>query len=570
MQPRRLTIRTLVLPWVAALVVTPALVVAQDLEEDDQGVFMDTVDVNIVNVEVYVTDKKGNRITGLTKDDFLLEVDGKPVTITNFYAVEEGEARGDGIEMLPPPPEVPGLPPPDTPEMPEEQRLHLVIYVDNLNLHPFTRNKAFRFIRTFMRERLNPGDRVMLATFERSMHVRHEFTSDPELIASALYELETHSGQAVHFDSDRRDILDAIYEAENLYSIRGRATTYAESLYNDMSFTLRSIEEMVENLAGLPGRKAILYVSDGLSMRPAEDIFHALDERFRNQGVGSMLMEVHRFDMSREFYKLTTKANANRVTFYTLDAAGLRTYSYMDVANQTPQGGAFIDQIHFSNLQNSLVYMAQETGGTVIMNTNDFTKGLDRVADDFSNYYSLGFSSGKAESGRYHNIQVKVKGAKGKKYQVRHREGYRDKPVSTRMSESTLAALHYGYQSNPLQIRIEVGRERPQERGRRFLVPISVEIPIGNLSFLPQKEYHRGRIRLYVAARDSEGGLSPVQDVPVPIDIPAAEFERAQSQMYKYEMTLQMRRGRQVVAVGVRDEIGAVSGFVARGVSVGP
>jgi len=585
MQLRRLIPTVFLLGSLAALA-PPAHVVAQEtapetppaeappetsseeIANEGSEPFFDTVDVNIVNVEVYVTDKKGNRITGLTKDDFVLEVDRKPVTITNFYAVEDGAARGDGIEMLPPP-EEPGRPVDDEPPVPEEQQLHLIVYVDNLNLHPFTRNKAFRFIRTFLRERVGDEDRVMLVTYERSMHVRHPFTSDPELIASALYELETHTGNAVHFDSDRRDILDAIYEAEQFYHVRGRATTYAESIYNDMSFTLRAIDDMVETLAGLPGRKAILYVSDGLSMRPGEDIFYALEERFRDSGQGSVLMEIHRYDMTRDYQRLTAKANANRVTFYTLDAAGLRTYSYMDASNATPQGGAFIDQVHFSNLQNSLVYMAQETGGAVIMNTNDFTNGLNQVADDFESYYSLGFSSGSNESGRYHNVQVKVKGDDGKKYKVRHREGYRDKPMSTRMADSTLAALHFGYQSNPLDVELEFGKETPEDRGRRFLVPISVRIPIGRLSFLPQEEFHRGRVRLYIAALDDEGGVSPVQDVPVPIDIPSAEFAGAQDQFYKYDVTLQMRKGRQVVAVGVHDEIGAVTGFVTRGVSIG-
>ena len=591
MQPRSLTIPSIQLPRsraavsfasVAVLMLAflpcPALADDEGLQQDDQGIFIETLDVNIVNVEVYVTDKKGNRISGLTQDDFLLEVDRKPVAITNFYAVEEGVARGDGLEALPEPAE-PGRRLPEAPPVPEEQKLHLIVYIDNLNIRPFTRNKAFRFIRGFLRKRLTQGDKVMLVTFERSLKVRHPFTSDSEIVASALYEIETFSGHGVTFDSDRRDILDAIYDVDttNLYSVAGRARTYAESLYNDMSFTLRSLEDMVENLAGLPGRKAILYVSDGISMRPGEDIFHALDDKFRDQNYssinssGSFLMEAQRFDMSRDFTKLTTKANANRVTFYTLDAAGLRTYSYMDVSNSTAQGGAFIDQVHFSNLQNSLVFMAQETGGKVILNTNDFTKGLDQVGDDFSSYYSLGFSSGNAESGRYHNIQVKLRDKnKSKKWRVRHREGYRDKPISTRMSEGTLAALHYGYQNNPLDVRIEVGQERPQEKGRRFLVPVSVQIPISSIAFLPQTEFHRGRIRLYVAARDEEGGLSPIQDVPVPIDIPVDQFERAQQQMYKYDLTLQMRTGRQVVAVGVHDEIGAVSGFVTRGVSIGP
>ena len=55
-----------------------------------EGDFFESIDVNVVNVDVYVTDKKGNRIHGLKKEDFELYEDKKLVAITNFYAVEEG------------------------------------------------------------------------------------------------------------------------------------------------------------------------------------------------------------------------------------------------------------------------------------------------------------------------------------------------------------------------------------------------------------------------------------------------------------------------------------------------
>jgi hypothetical protein len=55
----------------------------------------------------------------------------------------------------------------------------------------------------------------------------------------------------------------------------------------------------------------------------------------------------------------------------------------------------------------------------------------------------------------------------------------------------------------------------------------------------------------------------------VPIDIPTGEIENARTQYYQYEMKLIMRTGRQVVAVGIRDEIGATSGFITRGLRVG-
>ncbi len=554
-------------------ILTLFLLGAGSLAAQDEGlppsdVFVDTVDVNVVNVEVFVTDKKGNRVTGLKKKDFELYSEKKPIAITNFYAVEGGLARTAAGEKIS---EEPDLDPrlradPRRRRVPEEQRLHLVIYVDNLNLRPFNRNRALRYVRSFLRNRLRPGDEVMLVTYERALHVRHQFTSDPEIISSALYEVEEMSGMGVHADSDRRDILRDVYEADSMGLVRGRATQYAESLYSDLRFTLDALKELVDTLAGLPGRKAVLYVSDGLPMRAGEDVFHALDDRFRSSSADNFLMDGLRFDLSRDFQELTARANTHRVTFYTLDAAGLRTYSYMDASNSSIGGGSRIDQIHFTNIQSTLRLLAQETGGMVLLNTNNYGPLLDRVAEDFDTYYSLGFQPASAESGRYHRLEVQVKGRKG--LVVRFRDGYRDKPVSTRMSEGTLAALHYGYQSNPLGVEIEVGEERDHSSGR-FLVPVTVRIPIGKLSFLPQAEAQRGRLRLFVGAKDAEGGLAPIQDIPVPIDIPQADFERARAQFYEYSMTLMMRQGRQVVAVGVRDEIGAVNAFATRGVSIG-
>lgn len=526
--------------------------------------FFDVVDVNVINVEAFVTDKKGNRILGLKKDDFELSVDGKPVAISNFYAVEEGKAqieegpqylRQDDVE------EEESIITKE-PEVPDEQKLHLVIYIDNFNLKPFSRNRSFGYIRTFLRTRLRPGDEVMLMSYDRSLHTRHPFTSDPELIASGLYDLEEVSAHAVHSDSDRKDILEQIYEAEDLLTMRGRANQYAGALYNDVSFTITALKELVDNLAGLPGRKAILYVSDGLPMRPAEDIYHALNDRFAES---SVLSEAFRFDATREYQELTAKANANRVTFYTLEAAGLRTYSFIDASNFQANGGALIDQVHFSNLQHSLQFMAEETGGMALLNTNNFGPLLDRVADDFSTYYSLGFSSAST-SGRYYRINIKIKDHK--EFKVRIRDGYRSKTIDSRVSETTLAALHYGIEQNALGIELEMGRETPGEK-RYYMVPIQVKIPLDNLSLIPQNDMYRGRIRLFIGAKDNEGGVAPVQDLPIPIDISREEYEQAKGAFYKYSVTLQMRRGRQIVAVGVRDEIGSVTSYVTQGLTVG-
>ena len=536
----------------------------QEVESEFVG---EAVDVNVVNVEVYVTDKDGKRVRGLKEDDFVLQVDKKPVAITNFYVVDDGKARED-VAAAPAPaaagePDVPAL---AEEEVPDEQRLYLIVYIDNFNLRPFSRNRVIQATRTFLRSRMSRGDQVMLVTYDRSLKVRHPFTKDPEVVASALSELETQSGYGVHFDSERRDLMDFIYnDARSVTEASGRVTSYAESIHNDMSFTLDAIAKQIEILGGLPGRKAVLYVSDGLSMRPGEDAYYALNDKFKDS---ASLTEIFRFDLSRRFDALITQANANRVTFYTVDASGLRTYSYMEASSSTPGGGAQIDQTHFSNIQSSIRFMAEETGGFAMINTNNFTPLLDRMSEDFNNYYSLGFqpaSSGVA--GRYHSIKVSLKN-KMKGVSLRFREGYRDRPVSTRMADSAMAALNFGFARNPIGAEVSSGRQVAQENGQ-FMVPITVKIPIANMTLLPTDGVHRARLRLYIAAKDTEGGMADVQEVPLPVDIPSAEIEHAKTQTYSFEIKMLMRRGPQVVSVGVRDEIGATSSVATHPLRVG-
>ncbi len=510
--------------------------------------FAESIDVEVVNLEVTVTDRQGRRVTGLGRDDFELSVEREPTAITHFLAVDDGAAGGSmGSDAAP---------------RAAAQRIFLAVYVDNLNLKPFTRNRALRAVRAWVRDGLPAGTEVMVVTHERSLHVRLPFSSDPRRVGEALLELEPLAGLRVHADADRREMLTLVEEAESPQSVHGRVHQQAESIVSDMRLTISSLKELVETLAGLPGRKVLLHLSDGLPMRPGEDLFHAINHRFPDQG--APLLEVHRYDLTRDLQKLVDAANTHGVTIHALDAEGLRTYSYRD-AQELP-GGARLDQVHISNLQASLHLLTEETGGLPIVNTNAFETALARVGDDLGHYYSLGFQPAAPESERYHRVKVELRDRPG--LLVRHREGYRDRPVSDRMTDRTLAALHYGFQPNPLGIEVAVLGSSPHEDGQH-LVEISVSIPIGKLAFLPLGGLHRARARLYVGAKDAEGGLAPIQDLVVPIDIPGEELERARDQHYLYTMSLLMRRGRQVVAVGVHDEVGGTSSVATWSLEVG-
>jgi VWFA-related protein len=533
-------------------------------QQEPQDLFIDTVNVSVVNVDVYVTDKKGNRVTGLTRSDFELYEDGKPVAITNFYAVEAGQAvAGAEPEPAAAPPVPAAVAAGERPRVPEDQRLRLVVYIDNFNIHPFNRNRVMRELRVFLNDKLGRDDQVMLVTYDRSLKVRRNFTSDPDLIAAALLELEKVTGSAVQQDSERKDALRNIEESGSANEALMYARAYADSVYNDLSFSIDALKQIVNALAGVPGRKAVLYVSDGLPMTAGQDVFYAVQQKYGTQT--SSLTEAFSYDASRRYTELANQANANRISFYTIDAAGLRVYSSISAENQTAGQGIFIDSMQITNLQSTLQFLAEKTGGMAVLNSNVVMPHLEKIANDFNTYYSLGYSPTHFGDGRYHKIEVKVK---KKGLLVRHREGYRDKTTEARMNDGTLATLQFPFEENPLGIDLEFGAPTSRQDGY-YLLPVNVRIPIGKLVLVPREQTNEARVRLFIAAMDAQGDTSEVQQQALPISIPNAEVAGATGKYYVYSVNLLMRGGDHKVGVGVRDEVAGEASFLSRTIRVG-
>ncbi len=550
-----------------------------------RATFEESVNVKVINVLVYVRDKEGNAVAGLTRDDFILKEDKRPVPISNFYEVRNRVKYDEVQGLVPDEPEVvfqerPGL------ErrrrvVPEDERLYLVVYVDHHNIRPHNRNRLFRYVREFLRQHVTREDRVMLVTFNRSVKVERDFTGDPQLIANALYELEEHTGGRTGWDSDRSDLIRDIGEEDRSHEfVLGRVRIHAQQIYNDMQFTLDGLKDTVVSLAGLPGRKAFLYISDGLPMRAGADMFEAMDQRARAivQGYESnFFLDSLQYDSSRRFTDLVNTANSNEISFYSIDASGPMGINSRDASMQGMAFSSNIDSVARDNMQSTIMYMADETGGQYIVNTNNFRDGLNRIALDFTNYYSLGFQPGHAGTGRIYDIKVELTdeaknrlGLRRDRF-VRHRLTYRDKSIDTEMEEGTLAALKLGYEKNDLEISLVKADEiRREERGL-YTVHVDVRIPIDEMTLVPVGTVgeHLLRARVWVQALATNGDLSQPQVEPFELTIPEGDLERARESYYTYTLPLIMKEGDQRLTVAVRDEVAGQTSFVTRTLRVG-
>lgn len=534
--------------------------------DEPADLFIEAVEVNLVELEVYVTDRDGKPITDLKRNEFRVVEDKRPVDVTNFsvyVAGAETRREVDGVPVDLPPPTSAALG--RLEDIPADQRVHLVIFVDNFNIRPFNRNRTFRRIREFVRTALRPGDRLMLASYERSFKERVPFTQDTTKVVNALYEMENETGFAQSLDAERDDILRELQETEDAQIALGRVRLHAENVFNDQSFTIDALKGFIAPLAGLPGRKVVVHVSDGIPMVADQDLFLAINEQFRES---SAILESRTFDMSRKFMEVANLANASGVTFYMIDAGGLRAFGGSASTRFNADYGSRLDSSRTYNIQAPLQLVSEETGGFAIVNTNDVGLKLAEVERDLRTYYSIGYSpAGGGGSGRFRKVEVEV--TRPGRFVVRHRQGYRDKTVQSRMRDGVLASLLWDTGSNPMGIDYEAGEAERREAGN-YIVPFSVRIPIGALTLVPTESgKHIARVRLYIGAVDPEGGRSEISEVPIGIEVPEAELEVARAGWYRYELSLAMRGGFQRLSIGCRDEVGGTESYVVRTFQVG-
>lgn len=523
--------------------------------------FFETVQVNVVNIEVFVEGKRGKPVKGLTKEDFELYVDERQVPISNFYAASSEVLRAEAEAPRRTIPEEPvsSAPAEQQPSSgASDQDLNLIFYIDNFNLRPTDRNRVLRRLTRFVAQNTHPGTRMMLVSYDRSLHVRQDLTTDPRRVIDAALEVEELAGLATSRDADRRLALTEIDEADSASEALVAASAYADARQTELQLPLSALTELMEPLGGLTGRKALVYVSSGLPKRVGEDLFHMVELRFQRSRA-RMRSFLH--DMTRDHDRLVRAANASGVTIYALDAGGLSSFDSLSAAEGgSVEGGSFVavDSVRQANLQAPLIQMATETGGIALTNSNNVDLLFDRLREDLTSYYSLGYRAAPTDTGRYRDLEVKVKRPG---VRVRHRDGFRVQSLERRLEQGVMAALTMGQQGNRFGVRLVAGQPASNESGN-LRVPVDVQIPLGKVTLVPDGDQWLGRVLVLVRSTDGDGGLSPMaRSEPLEIRIPDSEYQQALEQHITWTVELVMRPGRQRLAIGLADLLGGQLGY---------
>jgi len=531
------------------------------------GPVVKNVDVSITNLDVVVTDSKGNRVTGLRKEDFEVIEDGLQQIVTNFYVVEAGMLKVVGDDPVPATVEGAAAAAPSKVEAGNAEvaplpvlKTKIVIFVDNLHITPSNRNRVLRNIEAFARTNVKDNVEAMVVTWERSLKVLRKFTNDGRDVADVLKQVEEISAQGSARLSERRDVLKAIDDSSNVDEAVSRIRSYILAQKNDLDFTVEALKTAVNQLAGVEGKKIFLHVSDGLPQSPGYELWLYAQEKYRNQ---SLLMNAQEFDKTVGFIGVIRNANAAGVTIYAVDAGGLSVDSSVSAENRAM--GARLDTFaEQNNEQAMLTLMSEETGGAAILNKNDITPALKDLERDCTSYYSLGYRSLRSGADRPHKVDVKMK---RKGLAARARRSYLEKSPETRITEATLSALVFPRDDNPLAVGLETGTPAPADRAN-FLVPIRIRVPYSRIMLLPDGPRLKGRLILYFVVLDSVGKQSDLAQQSIPIEVEAKLFEAVSKKDFIYDARLMMIPGGQRLSIAVRDDLTNAVSYIQKSIFV--
>ena len=352
------------------------------------------VRVDYVEVDIVVTDKQGNLVRDLKKEDFQVLEDGKAQTISAFSLVDIPIERPDRPLFQPDPIE----PDVKTNERPFDGRIYVMVIDDyHTNFGRSARVKGAA--KQFIERRLGANDLMAVVHTFGPSEANQEFTSNKRLLLKAVDRTQgrkltsaTANRTAEYYRTrDFRNAGDPVNDPED-----------AERAFNARSTldTLRNVAEWFSSVRGR--RKTILFVSEGIDY----DIHDVIAQTGSNHLGASMVL-----DATRDAIAAATRAN---VSIYGIDPRGLTDLgddsieigSFPDDTSTGIGPGSLYNELRLA--QDSLRVLSEETGGFAVVNRNDFSTAYDRIVADNSSYYVLAYYPPDARPGRVHKIDVRV------------------------------------------------------------------------------------------------------------------------------------------------------------------
>ncbi len=524
---------------------------------------------NEVLVDIVVRDKRGKLVRDLKPGDVTVLENGVPQQVTSFREVRgAGTLRPDREATV-----QTGKGAEPAVQLQRQIRLvSLVFHGLDTDGRRNARNAALEFVNSDL------GPNVYYAVFFISRVFRPVigYTNDRARIRKAIdlvtgwQKADTGNSAGIAADRGPRD--GAPPEAPGNAELRGPnfgASISAMANFNahmDLNMfgaiDIFGLWGIVSELAKLPGRKTVLYFSEGLGLP---------------------------FDYRQHYLSMISAANRANVTFYTIDARGLVTSSDMTAVRQSihaavnttqdvttraavegsgmyGQGEMGFDkamQSIYNNTQQNLFDLSEKTGGFLIANTNNFTQPMRQLSEDFNTYYEITYRAPEMNyDGRFRAISVKVERPGVK---VQSRDGYFALPVMEGQAVfpfevPLLHALGRPTLARELKYQARVAQFR-NSAGERQAVLV-FDMPLDQISFMKDESGTKARsyISFLALVKDERGKVAAKLSRDLPLDHPLDRVSQFKQGRSIFTRPLKLAPGRYTLESAVSDNVGGKTG----------
>ncbi len=485
----------------------------------------------LVEVSVAVVDKKGNAVKGLGPADFVVLDQGKPRPVEIF--------RYDGWTTAAAAAATATLPAGTFTNLPavadSAPRQVTALVLDTINTPPRQGVTARAQMMRYMRA-LAPQTLTAIFLMANQLHVLHDFTDDAAALGARLEAAKLPAGTARETDDSQ-----AIVEAEMLLqvfdgdpamlrflsdSLRADAMANAVERRDRVQRSLAQIEALGMHLAGIPGRKSVVWIGSGFSMA-------SITATTAGQRSMPELLETYEAGVREASRRLAQLG----IVLYIVDAN--RVEAPPDTRAQSPQPlpqrgrgnfELFMDTAAASSdTKSAMQAMASITGGRYFY-PEDAT-GVNKVAADLQGSYTLGFYPSESPDDKWHKLKVQVKGSG---LSVRHRDGYLSDSRAAQPTEWTeetwRAALSNPIASTAIPLTAACRRTSSGD------VSVTVLAETAALQFVPDGKNLKATLEILVGDRTAEGPGRSTR-AAITATVPAAQWETARQEPARYEGT---------------------------------
>ena len=391
--------------------------------------FQKHVAVNYMLVDVVVTDRRGDYVRNLTKDDFQLYVDGKPVEIDSMDEYSMLLPSAHQFELVEDIGSVEFVQPPR----------NIIIFFDLFYSSHRGIRRSIEAVEEFINNRIQPGDRVMVLTYHGALRTIQPFTNDKEQVVNALravglskdgsfMRLEAPESQEAvdkRDDDPLRD--DELYE-ELMEIRRTMAGTELSFRQYAASKYLKILQGLARAVKAYPGRKTMIMLSEGLNM---DDLLpaHSMNPDFQAAGRLDKELSAAVPSSLEDYTRMLELMNDSSTSFYTVNVGGLKPVSGAETLGHGFDQRAGLPGVVMESIttrrarQDFMSGIAIETGGKAYYNQNNVLDVLNSIEMDISNYYILGFRTGlNPEKSEYKKVKIRMK---NREHRVVYRKGFR-------------------------------------------------------------------------------------------------------------------------------------------------